>query len=52
MLQPIYALSSLLMWVFPQGASSPGRVARGLVCEYGQIVVNGKLIKDDGLFTV
>jgi hypothetical protein len=26
--------------------------SEGLVCGYGQIVVDGKLIKDDGLFAV
>jgi hypothetical protein len=49
---PTCALSGLLMWVFPQGTSSPGKTARGLACGYGQIVVDGNLIKDYSLFAI
>jgi len=36
----------------PAKAEISRQSSEGLVCECGQIVVDGKLIKDDGLFAV
>jgi hypothetical protein len=49
---PICALSGLRISGFLRGANSLGRAARGLVRKRGQIVVDGELIKDDGLFSI